>query len=264
MLDSLWLLFAVVQSIGLAFESPPWILTGLAAFVAYKLVSRLGLKWTFTNTSPGYSPKTLLLLRVFALGRRSEQLFDKLRTHWQYAGSISMIAGPDLVTTTVEPHEFLDFVRGHLARQFVRNTCDLERRIANFDKAKDPDGRYRINEFFCHNDTWQMTMERLALTSDAVLIDLRSFSPTNQGCVFELGRLVDSVDLSLVVFLVDETTDSQFLESTLHHLWQDMSADSPNQTAASPTASLFRIKRQSEGEIRTMLGCLLETVPATA
>jgi hypothetical protein len=33
---------------------------------------------------------------VFALGKRSERLFDKLRKHWQYAGSIAMIAGPDL------------------------------------------------------------------------------------------------------------------------------------------------------------------------
>jgi len=137
MVDSLWILFAVVQSIGLAFEDPLWILTGLVAFVAYKLVSRLGLSWVS-------------------------------------AGSVG--TGPD------------------------------------------PDGRYRINEFFCHNDTWQITMERLARTSDAVLMDLRSFSPANQGCIFELGRLVDSVDLNRVVFLVDNTTDQEFLESTLQRL----------------------------------------------
>ena len=57
----------------------------------------------------------------------------------------------------------------------------------------DPDGRYRIKEFFCYNDTWQMTMERLAAASDAVLMDLRSFSRVNQGCIFELGRLLDGV-----------------------------------------------------------------------
>ena len=53
---------------------------------------------------------TLLLLRVFALGHRSERLFDALSKRWLRAGSISMIAGPDLVTSTVEPHEFLDFI----------------------------------------------------------------------------------------------------------------------------------------------------------
>ena len=124
MLDSLWLLFGLVQSIELVFESPPWILTGLVAFIGYKLVSRFGLRWAAAK-STGTGPKTLLLLRVFALAKRSEQLFDKLRKHWQYVGSISMIAGPDLVTTTVEPHEFLDFVSGHLGRQFVRDKPDL-------------------------------------------------------------------------------------------------------------------------------------------
>jgi hypothetical protein len=107
-----------------------------------------------------------------------------------------------------------------------------------------------------------MTMEKLALTSDAVLMDLRTFSPTNQGCIFELGRLVDSVALTRVVFLVDDTTDRVFLESTLHRLWQGMSADSPNQTAVSPTVRLFRIERQSEGETRALLRLLLPATPA--
>jgi hypothetical protein len=255
-MDSLWLLFGVEQSIGLAFEAPPWILTGLVAFIAYKLVSRFGWAWAAAS-STGAGSKTLLLLRVFALAKRSEQLFDKLRKHWQYAGSIAMIAGPDLVTTTVEPHEFLDFVGGRLGRQFVRGKEDLDRRVQAIDKAADPDGRYRINEFFCHADTWQMTMERLAETSDAVLMDLRSFSPTNQGCVFELGRLVDGVDLNRVVLLVDDTTDRGFLESTLQRLWQSMSADSPNQSALSPTVRVFGLERQSESALKALLRLVL-------
>ena len=176
-IDSMFLLFAVVQSIGLAFEGALWILTGLVAFAAWKAVALLGFRLT---RGQACSPRTLLLLRVFRLGKRSEQLFDKLRKHWQSAGSISMIAGPDLVTTTVEPHEFLEFLSGRLGRQFVAGTPDLERRIAATDTAADPDGRYRVNEFFCRTDTWQMTMQRLAGASDAVLMDLRSFSPSNQ------------------------------------------------------------------------------------
>ncbi|MBE0625484.1 MAG: hypothetical protein IH606_11785 [Burkholderiales bacterium] len=265
MLDALWLLFGVVQSIGFAFEGAAWILTGPVAFIGYKLVSSLGLRWT-TKAPTDNAPKTLLLLRVFALAKRSEQLFDKLRKHWQYAGSISMIAGPDLVTTTIEPHEFLDFVSGRLGRQFVSDGQDLERRVKAIDPAPDPDGRYRINEFFCHNDTWQITMERLAAMSDALLMDLRSFSPANQGCIFELGRLINSVDLNRVVFLVDHTTDRAFLESTLLGLWQTMSADSPNQSAGAPPIKLFRIERQSGSELKTLLRFLLgapsRTTPA--
>ncbi len=262
-LDSLWLLFGVIQSIGLAFQAAPWILTGLVAFVGYKLVSRLGFRWTDAARRAS-GAQTLLLLRVFALGKRSERLFDKLRTHWQYAGSISMIAGPDLVTTTVEPHEFLEFVRGRLSRRFVSDAHDLERRMAAVDRTPDPDGRYRIREFFCHNDTWQMTMERLAATSDAVLMDLRTFSPANQGCLFELGRLVDGMDLGRVVFLIDDTTDLGFLETTLQRLWQNLSADSPDRAALEPRAQLFRIVAQSRRELRGLLRLLMGAAPATA
>ena len=120
-IDSVFLLFAVVQSIGLAFEGALWILTALVAFAAWKAATLLGFRLTRGHAGP---PRTPLLL-VFRLGKRSEQLFDKLRRYWQSAGSISMIAGPDLVTTTVEPHEFLEFVSGRLGRQFVGGTPDL-------------------------------------------------------------------------------------------------------------------------------------------
>jgi hypothetical protein len=199
----------------------------------------------------------LLLLRVFRLGKRSERLFDKLRKHWQAVGSICMIAGPDLVTTTVEPHEFLEFLSGRLGRRFVGGTADLDRRITAMDGAADPDGRYRINEFFCRTDTWQMTMQRLAAASDAVLMDLRSFSVSNQGCLFELARLLDGVDLGQVVFLVDQTTDRAFLEATLQRLWNELSSSSPNRPAAAPTARLFRIEAQSEAAMAALLGHLL-------
>lgn len=142
------LIFVVVQSIDLAFNGAVWMLTGLVAFAGYKLASIFGFRRAVLGERPSAS-QTLLLLRVFALGRRSEKLFDTLRKHWQYVGSILMIAGPDLVTTTVEPHEFLDFIRGRVGRQFITDAKDVERRISAVDKVPDPDGRYRIAEFFC-------------------------------------------------------------------------------------------------------------------
>jgi len=249
--DSIWLLFGIVQSIGLAFEGAAWMLTGLVAFAAYKLIAALGFRALRRARTP--QPRTLLLLRVFRLGKRSERLFDKLRKHWQQVGCISMIAGPDLVTTTVEPHEFLEFVSGRLGRQFVAGSADLERRIAAMDTAPDPDGRYRVNEFFCRADTWQPTMQRLSDMSDTVLMDLRSFSPANQGCLFELGRLLDQVNLTRVVFLVDQTTDRRFLEGALERLWDEQSASSPNVKSPAPVARLFSIQSQSEREIGVLL-----------
>src|SRR5215469_13044144 len=259
-IDAVWLIFVVVQSIDLAFNGAVWMLTGLVAFAGYKLVSIFGLRRAVLGERPSAS-QTLLLLRVFALGRRSEKLFDTLRKHWQYVGSILMIAGPDLVTTTVEPHEFLDFIRGRVGRQFITDAKDVERRISAVDKVPDPDGRYRIAEFFCHNDTWQMTMERLAASSDVVLMDLRSFSPSNRGCTYELGRLLDGIDLNRVVFLVDSSTDRNFLETTVQSLWRSLSVESPNRAESARSVRLFSIATQGERELQSLVGVLLGAAP---
>jgi hypothetical protein len=255
-LDALWLLFGVGQSISLVFEGWAWIFTGLAGFAAYKLVTVAGFALLAARHPPPPRAPMLLLLRVFALGRRSERLFDVLAKRWLRGGSIGLIAGPDLVTTAVEPHEFLGFVGGRLARQFVAGEADLERRLSQLDTRPDPDGRYRVNEFFCHADTWQLTMRRLARASAIVLMDLRSFSRTNQGCVYELGELLAAVPLDRVVFVVDASTDRPFLQQTLQELWQSIPPGSPNLALASPRARLFEVRKQSAGMTRALLALL--------
>ena len=236
-IDAMWLLFAIVHSIGLVFEGWPWIFSGLAAFAAFLAVRSAGFAVLRRSATP--AARRLLLLRVFALGARSERLFDVVAKHWRRAGDIMLIAGPDLVTTTVEPHEFLDFLGGGLSRQFVKDSADLAQRLEKIDTRMDPDQRYRVNEFFCHADTWQMTMHELAARADAVLMDLRSFSRQNQGCLFELGELLNSVELRRAVFIIDATTDREFLESALADLWKISAAESPNRKVNAPAVRLL-------------------------
>jgi hypothetical protein len=241
--DALWLLFAVLQSITFVFEGWGWIFTSLVAFGVYKLITWLGFARFMPSggAEQGAHP-TLLLLRVFALGKRSERLFDSLTKRWLRAGSIGLIAGPDLVTSTVEPHEFLEFVGGHLSRQFIESEADLQRRLAQRDVLPDPDGRYRVNEFFCRQDTWQMTMHHLSAGSDAVLMDLRSFSPRNQGCLWELEQLLTGTSLAQVLFVVDETTDQAFLKNKLLALWDQVPDDSPNRATPVPVVRLLEVR----------------------
>jgi hypothetical protein len=248
------LFFGVAQSITLVFTAWPLILTGLAAAGAWRVAGRMGLARAAAPTADG---PMLLLLRVFALGRRSQRLFDALATRWLGSGGIAMIAGPDLATTTVEPHEFLEFVSGKLSRQFVRGGPDLERRLASLDTAPDREGRFRTSEFFCHADTWQETMRRLARRSDVVLMDLRGFRPGNAGCVYEIGELLGAVPLGRVVFLSDRTTDEPFLRATLERLWHAVPADSPNLGERAPAVRLFAAERASPRELDALLRLLL-------
>jgi hypothetical protein len=65
-----------------------------------------------------------------------------------------------------EPDEFLDFLSGNLASAYIGTGADLDRRLAGLALRPDPDGRYRVNEFFCRADTWQQTVTRLMAQSD--------------------------------------------------------------------------------------------------
>ena len=121
------------------------------------------------------------------------------------------------------------------------------------DDRPDPDGRYRVNEFFCRADTWQMTMRRLAAASDVVLMDLRSFAQSNQGCRYEIGQLLAGVPLARVLLLVDATTDQPFLEETLQSLWSNVPDTSPNHSLPAPTVRLFPVRSGTGAEVRTLL-----------
>src|SRR6267142_1128808 len=128
-LDAIWLFFGLAHSIGLAFEGPAWILTGPAAFLAFRLSARAGFAVARRRAPVAGAGSRLLVLRVFALGRQGEHLFSRVTTHWRHVGSVQLIAGPDFAMTTVEPHEFLDFIHGRLARRFIDGEATFGRRL---------------------------------------------------------------------------------------------------------------------------------------
>ena len=209
-IHTLWWLFAYGHAVGLAFEHPLAPLGGVVAMIAFTVVVRFGLR----SGAADSTGRKLLLLRSFSIGARGERLFDALEKHWRRVGSIQMIAGIDLATRTVEPHEFLDFLTGRLARRFIDGRPTLDRRLAEMDLRPDRDGRYRVNDFFCYDDTWRTVLSSLVVHSDVVLMDLRGFSERNAGCVFEIHELFRFVPLDRVLFIVDAQTDDNFLQRT--------------------------------------------------
>jgi len=219
MLDSIWLLMTLFDLIDFILDRGILGWVGLTAFGGYKLVLAIGLRPL--QGAAAVRPSTrLLLLRVFGRRRHSEQLFALLSAHWRYAGSIELIAGDDLATTTLELREFLDFLGGKLRQSFIYSAEDLQKRLDAIDLGPDPDGRFRVNELFCITDTWQVAVTRLIGQTDVVLMDLRGFSFTNAGCIFELQTLVNVVPLDRVVLLVDNSTDQILLENILLGLIQ--------------------------------------------
>ncbi len=214
MFDSLWLLTTLFLCISLVASHGLIGCIGATTFVAYKAVTHFGLA-PLRNAAAAREAPQLLLLRVFGTRRRSEPLFDLLATRWRYAGNIALIAGPDLATSALDLHDFLDFVSGRLRRDFIHAQQDLDRRIATIDHGPDPDGRFRIDSLFCAAEAWRFAVARLMHDANAVLMDLRGFSAKNTGCVYELEALARMNLLDRLILLIDRTTDEVFLQKIL-------------------------------------------------
>jgi len=235
--DAIWLLQTLLLMSVLMNEAGAEALLAFAAFGACKAVSVLGMRGV-TRAARARPPARLLLLRVFGQRRRSEALLDVLAARWRYAGPIQMIGAPDVATRTIDPDEFMDFVSGRLRRQFVIEPQDLPRRIADLHLRPDGDGRYRINDVFCGNDTWQAAVRALMSTSELCLMDLRGFSASNSGCIIELQALLDIVPVRRIVLLVDASTDRPLLERTLRSCRSQLADNSVNAGAMTPLATL--------------------------
>ena len=197
------------------------------SFAGYMVFSRWRLRHRKCSAHPGTS-RSLLLLRVFGFDRRTQRLLEDLGQCWRYLGPVRLIGGPDLAYATLEPYEFFEFLSGRLARAFIKDRDDLDARLPESTAIPDLDGLFRIEDFFCHDDTWQMTVSRLARKADAVLMDLRGFMSKHRGCIFEIEQLIASVPLQRIVLLVDRSTDVPFLEQILQRAWRTIPTDSPN------------------------------------
>jgi hypothetical protein len=180
----------------------------------------------------------MLLLRVFALGDDSRNLFERILRHWRYGGSVQMISGPDLATSTVEPHELLSFVSGKLKDSFCDSEEDIIRKTQHLDNLPDLDSTYRVNEFFCRDNNWKLVLNQLIKNAELVLMDLRSFSAQFQGCRYEIEALVDAWDMEKTVFIIDHRTDIPYLQSTFVQAFRQMNPGSPN--SATRVISLYR------------------------
>lgn len=152
-------------------------------------------------------PPTLLVLRVFQHDAQVLALYDDVVERWRLTGNTVLIAGTDLAGRTTDADDIFTFLDGALAQRFITRTSEVAARLAAFDLTRDLDGRFRINECYCHDSTWQDALRALVGSSDLVLMDLRGFQAHNAGCRFELATLAAAHELARVVVLIDGQTD---------------------------------------------------------
>ena len=187
----------------------PGIGIGVAAFAAYRLGTLVTLR--LLRGESAHIPRRLLLLRVFGYQKRTESLFDRIAQRWRFRGPVQLIAGVDLAMRTADPGDILAFVGGRLRDVYVSTVEQLPGRLQRLDMARDPDGRFRVNDVFCVDSTWRETLQQLLTVTDVVVMDLRGFSTMNAGCVFELEQLVAQLPTEAIVLVCDKTTDLELL-----------------------------------------------------
>jgi hypothetical protein len=233
---------------------------GIAAGVAAFAVYRLSVAGVLRRVSARPTrPIRLLLLRVFGYQARTESLFDGVAQRWRFRGPVCLIAGVDLAARTADPGDMLALLGRRLAAQYIASADQVPERVARLDERPDPDGRFRVNKLFCRDDTWRSALEGLLDTSDVVLMDLRSFSAQNAGCIFELEQLVCRVPTDRIVLVCDRTTDLGLLESTLGQAWSRSRGD--GRARGSGTIALVRVERQNQPERRRLLASLVAAAP---
>lgn len=225
--DIIIILFNISYSIFISFNSFEYGLLSLLSFPIYKFTGFV-LFHLLKYTSNRGSSQQLLLLRVFALGKDSRDLFDQVLKYWRYAGSLHLITGPDLATSTIDPHEIISFITGNLKNSFCEDEESITSNIAKADLLSDQDGTYRVNEYFCRENNWKTVLYRLLEQSNLVLMDLRSFSHQNQGCKYEVEALISFFPITKMVFIVDKNTDLPFTVSVFKEAILKTDENSPN------------------------------------
>lgn len=238
-LDGFWISIAAMHAVVLVPVGGVIAAAPLLAFLAYK-ASVLLLRPQPTRSRA----VSLLLLRVFDAGERTDRLFRALGKRWPAIGPLRMIAGPDLATSAVQPGEFLEFLGGRLSREFIRDEKDLAERLASPERSQpDLDRRYRGESFYCHADTWQLTAARLIDEAGAILVDLRGLSQAHFGVRWEIDALLRQGAAGRAVLLVNRQTDLRLLPGEL--------------VQAVPTAHLWHMERLTAQTLSDLVSRLL-------
>jgi hypothetical protein len=213
MFTTVWAISLADRTISVANSAGVAAVVMLLPLAWIPLLMLLYARW---RKQEGRAP-TLLVLRVFQRDAQVQALFDHVIERWRLSGNTVMIAGTDLADRTLDADDIFTFVDRRLAGRFIRTPAEVAPRIAAFDLAPDADGRYRVNECYCHDTTWQDALQALVRHSDVVLMDLRGFQAHNAGCCYELGTLAKASQALRVVVLADGQTDRAAAAQAIGH-----------------------------------------------
>lgn len=215
------------------------------------------LLWRYSRHLQRSPAKQLVLLRTFGQSRNAVRLLETLRDTWRLFGSVDLISGTDLAGSILTPAMFEAYLRNRVKDLFLKSSAEVDAAIHCLDRHIGNDGHYPINELRCFSNVWRYAVERLVPQADVALMDLRGFSRTHLGCVFELTQLLNLLPLARIVLLADTQTDREALWEVIQDAWTNLSPASPNRSNPAPQLEILNLRRFSEAARKNLVGRLL-------
>lgn len=114
----------------------------------------------------------------------------------------------------------------------------------------------------CYDDTWKPSVATLVARSAAVLMDVRGYDPSRNGCRYEIHYLADHVPLHRVVFLIQSARDAEVVAESVAEALRTLRAESPNQSGRGGSIQAFYLGAQGDEDIAALTALLLRAAEA--
>jgi len=270
-LGAYWALMTAFMLGSVLKEQNPFEVRRLTLESACLVIVSLWLLWRWLQSmalrrvarTAGASQGALLFLRVFKPSGRSEEFTDRFFAYWRFAAPVWMIAGPDLAGAYMEPNEFFAYVNGRLREHFVADPSEATRRVEALDSIRDPDGRFRVNEMYCTDDTWRPTVLAMMARAGAILLDLREYSRQRRGTRYELTELLRRATLNRVLVLVNAKDDMTSFATEIDTIWQEVSGSRRDATGTQ-TLHVLQFQNGSNAEMHGLFRAAVRAAVAEA
>jgi len=178
-----------------------------------------------------------------------------------WLAACALVAGPPLVVAgavlVIGRHRIdTRFTRNH--DQIVTRLQTLMRHPRHFDLS------FRNARVLCHDNTWFPAVVEFASRSQAVLMDLRGYTPARKGCEREVDFLFDAVALQRLLFLIGADGEETAVRQMLLDRWAYLQESSPNLKLRTPVVQLYRTLDNDKRDMQAIIDCLIEIADAPA
>lgn len=229
-------------------QNTPRTVIGLSLLMILSAIFLLVGWWQFRRRSSklrqqvtNEKPLNLLVLWVFGPVSHIVSVLEKIGIQWRYIGTLQFLRGGEY---TFDMNQMRSLLKGKGEQLIADSKEKFAQIFGDFKYEPDGAGVYPINTMLCGDAVWKQAIHAMLRNSQTVVMNLAGFSETNQGCLYELNLLMDRIPTQRMLFLIDKTTNLDFLLATLEKEWNTMSADSPNRNSAASPVRIYRLSAQ--------------------